>query len=191
MIIGRTASSCGVIVFYRKFIAYVLLVLYGVPATIGPHWQDHQGCDDGLACTSSLKCNGQTSSSVSPPAKAHCCCHRAHRDSICDSVANTAELPVLAGEDADYGSCAICHFYSCMPIVGLALSTHVQGSLVELLAVAQYEQLPTVYHIHLAPARPRGESSLSLTCPCGRLRIYERRERVSEAQPTAHSQRVR
>ncbi len=47
--------------FYRKFLAYILVVLYGVPAAIGPHWHSHHHCADSeVACAHSSTTSGIT-----------------------------------------------------------------------------------------------------------------------------------
>jgi hypothetical protein len=144
-------------VFYRKFITYVLLTLYGVPAAIGPHWHSHHTC--GVACASAC-----TSPHDAWPADTsnQCSCNHDHSTS-CDERNHDTNLPCIVGSDSDNESCAVCHFYSSTPFAGVAFSIAERGSLVELLMIAPYGQLCHLDQLHLARGPPSGSAQLNPT----------------------------
>jgi hypothetical protein len=145
--LGRTASQCGVSVFYRKLITYVLLTLYGVPAVIGPHWHSHQ-CD--VACE--LAC--VSLHDLCPTAASNLCsCNHDHSKS-CDEPSSNTHLVQIVGSDTDSENCSICHFYSCTPFVGVAHSIVDRVNLVESLVVAPKSQPCSLYQIHFARGPP-------------------------------------
>ncbi len=158
--LGRTASTAGSFVFYRKYIAFILLVLYGVPAAIGPHWHSHHSCTDGLDCASTCHDTHSHSdhSSLSIGHAHECQFHSSHGSADSDTptlkTLSLGEQLVVSGLADDCSSCLICHFYSCTPFIGLAISLQPLSSLVESLVVARPEPLPTLHQLHFARGPP-------------------------------------
>lgn len=158
--------------FYRKIVTYVLLALYGV----GPHWHNHHGCvDDGITCSadfcSTVDRTSQCAAYRPQASTAKPCCVRDHARLLCNhdqprcnaSHCIAVSLPSTSrgnlelcskGQQTDCGSCAICHFYSCMPFVTNALSIQPLDALVESLLVTQSGQPRTNYRLHLARGPP-------------------------------------
>lgn len=142
--------TCGVYVFYRKLITFILLGLYGVPAAIGPHWHNHSRCDHlGAVCESASTSQSVTESSSAP---AQCACHH----SVCsqDTASHSGASTQVVASGSDCDSCSICRFYSCTPLIELALSTPFQGSLVEFIAIALSAQPLDSCQLHFARGPP-------------------------------------
>ncbi|MCR9291702.1 MAG: hypothetical protein NXI32_03215 [bacterium] len=112
---GRTAPVCAeLVVLSQRLIAICLLVLYGIPAGLGPHWHHHdhacpQHChmDEHVHEASSLD-------DTSPESDCHChvAAEPAEKATVDPSgTEHTAEPGVLElGSHVD--SCLICDFYS-------------------------------------------------------------------------------
>ncbi len=113
-------ALCGVHVFYRKLLTYLVLVLYGVPTALGPFWHrhDHVGghAPHGDACETCV-----VEPAHATAAHQHCgCSHDA-----CQSDARVAGLVVQRQMDLVsldragdcHGACAICQFYACPPLL--------------------------------------------------------------------------
>ena len=145
---GRTTLRSGVFVFNRKFITYVLLVLYGVPTAVGSHWHSHCDHDSGISCNAS-ECASQPLSEVTSHP---CSCQLSHAfgASRCDS--DNAH-PIVAG-DSNCDGCSICHFYASSPFAVPEVSMHDDGSLVEALPLKRHGQLRTFLQLHLARGPP-------------------------------------
>ncbi len=114
--------------FSHRFIAVCLLVLYGVPSLIGPHWHHHEischDCSHIAATSSSPEVDSECSTSSS--AAKFCCSGHTHADStatvdvqLVEHSENKSAAPswiVLEVHDP----CAICAFYAQAqsPVVG-------------------------------------------------------------------------
>ncbi len=167
--------------FYRKFFAYFLLVLYGVPAAIGPHWHSHHHCalcdvacadlcdTDATSHQHNHRHSGHTHLEHSPAkdsAPHHCCScnHPQHEQAkhASDTQGNTcpqAELQhqattALIGQDEDCDSCAICHFYASSQLASLASASDENHSLVESIFSVSLGETQAVEHLHLARGPP-------------------------------------
>ena len=91
--------------FSKRFIAICLLVLYGAPAAIGPHWHQHgHSCSHGDA-----SCHSDISSSVEVISSSSCGCSHVGEVSAEGEVPNS---PAEPGMVASHGACAVCAFYS-------------------------------------------------------------------------------
>lgn len=158
--------------FYRKFFAHLLLVLYGVPAVIGPHWHSHRDCGGVDSCCEvatgahasekaidgATHCQESLSQSIGSAKEHHCNCHHqpdADQDHTADSVSQ-----VCAAHDTDCSNCSICHFYACTPFAGLAVCSSDPRNLVEAIAVADYQQLRTIEQLHFARGPPASLSAI-------------------------------
>ena len=101
----------------KRFIAIFLLVLYGVPAAIGPYWHHH-----GLSC--SHESNGaktivdlEFDICVSSNVDSHC--HVCHHDKDHCSASKSGQVNPKNGDkislrwsEPDHSKCVICAYYS-------------------------------------------------------------------------------
>ncbi|MDX1926288.1 MAG: hypothetical protein SFV81_07215 [Pirellulaceae bacterium] len=151
---GRTASPSGVFVFYRKLITYVLLVLYGVPTAVGPHWHSHCRHNLDVTCNTSAASDPTAISPSAPKcfAAPHLCnCHRAHST---EKQPHSDRSTQIVASDSNCDGCLICHFYACVPFAGLALAAQVDGSLVECLPIERQGHTRSFEQLHLARGPP-------------------------------------
>ncbi len=139
----------GGFVFFRNLIVYVLLVLYGVPVAIGPHWHSHTRCSHSESASPELGKHSHSARSSN-----HCSCEHSRHNSSSDEASDTDSSLLFVTSKPDFDNCPICHFYSCIPLNAIPVSTQIEGSLVESLTTAGNVQLQTVYQLHLARGPP-------------------------------------
>ena len=151
---GRTALPSGVFVFYRKLITSILLVPYGVPTAVGPHWHSHCRHSLALACNTALSSDGSSatlSQSECVTAPHLCNCHHAHSSG---KQPHPDRSTHIAGSDSTCDGCLICHFYACVPFAGLAMDAQVDGSLIECLPIERSGHTRSFQQLHLARGPP-------------------------------------
>ena len=90
--------------FPNRFVAICLLVLYGAPAAVGPHWHQHgHSCSHG-----DTSCHVDVSSSIELTSTACGCSHSSDETPISE----TPSCPAEDGFAATHGTCAVCAFYA-------------------------------------------------------------------------------
>ncbi len=131
--------------FYRKFVTYLLLVLYGVPTALGPYWHTH-------SAHSHAECQGE------PSATRECRCnHHGHAHAFgvggakggsvhSDVTKRLQSNSVSASDSACHAQCAICRFYACPPWLSIS---HIWLQLSTLV-----EPLPFLFAVHSPASLP-------------------------------------
>jgi hypothetical protein len=133
-------------VFSNRILTILVLLIYGVPAAMGPHWHHHdRSCQhvDAPGATNACSqsdshgtCHEDTDSSVKATAN-HCCCHREspyrkgavtqeHRSDNSHSSQSVSEGAGSAdgwsGAPEDCGLCAICLHQAQSPFAGASIA---------------------------------------------------------------------
>ncbi len=94
-----------VFVFSHRFITILLLLVYGVPAAIGPHWHHHdRSCNhENAICGSTNTATGCQSEAVDRDGKTsdsssgdRCCCHHRHLIAAERMPRNRVQNPIMA-----------------------------------------------------------------------------------------------
>lgn len=119
--------------FYRKLVTYIVLVLYGVPTSLGPYWHSHSG---------HTPCGGAQAQAIENIASrsAHslarsCTCSHGHAG---PAKANTNARTYVtvsqlsAANCTCDGACAICQFYASAPFLMAGSVQIASSSLVEI-----------------------------------------------------------
>lgn len=98
----------------QRFVVSLLLLCYGLPAAIGPHWHHHFiGVDD--CC--SVTCESLQAANPSSTCHCHGGHHQAANANAADENAEDANAVALAWRSADkLDDCLICAFYSQMQL---------------------------------------------------------------------------
>ncbi len=99
--------------FSQRLIAWLLLVVYGLPSACGPYWHRHDQCEAHI-----LSAQG-----VLPEDACGCCAHMAERSA--PSFAAGGE--VSDSRDCDHDACAICRYYAtagALTLFALCLAPH-------------------------------------------------------------------
>lgn len=174
--------------FRQRFIAVCLLAIYGLPASIGPHWH-HHGASCNHAICDGADCSGEEASSKRTslpgrllPAEGHSACGCNSHGEVSepqprqksDPAASTSQPPtagndatsksphaskaVRAVQGADSGHCAICDFYSQSQTCG----DFCQATAGCLLNCELYVAEPSALFGHVPTSRARGP-------PCRRV----------------------
>ncbi len=104
---GRIAFLCGIQkVFHRQIIILLLLVLYGVPAALGPFWHTHA-----------------SNIPVEPGCQTSCCtaghCHsHFHASPSAKIRTKHAVRPArVHAANACHDDCLVCRFYAATPLI--------------------------------------------------------------------------
>ncbi len=85
--------------FLQRCVALCLLLLYGVPASIGPHWHHHEVCSHA---------HSGTSCSAESDLENQCCSHEPHAVAPEESSGKARPQQFVVGHSV----CAICFFYA-------------------------------------------------------------------------------
>lgn len=139
--------------FSKRIITICLLLLYGVPATVGPHWHHHGG-----SCCHSSSDACCDSRPAEPASTGHACCSKhSHSCDTQHAASSTTESPVPAEpslSDRDSGACAICAFYAQAQVPGSVAEASSQTGLTCDMLVSNQRSFLSIVFAHLARGPP-------------------------------------
>ncbi len=138
--------------FFRRLVAICLLISYGIPASIGPHWHHHSHC----GCDHSLTCSKTANQAVE--AGCNCAFHRARAAEDSPSTKDSDRNHSKIGSHHSHGDCAICAFYAQAQTSNTDLCELRVSELIVDAADASVQSLDGLQHVGVA----RGPPSFSI-----------------------------